>query len=66
MCKIFTTDEYKRRAEVKVVPLLIWSPDCEDVWGLDVQLQVILTLHPDDVNGQVQVLIALVHSETVL
>jgi len=34
--------------------------------GLDVQLRVILTLHLDDVNGQVQALVALTHSETVL
>lgn len=46
--------------------MLNWSPDCEDIWGLDVQLWVILTLHPDDVNGQVQDLVSLAHSETVL
>ena len=65
-CKIFTTDEYKCRGEVKLVPVLNWSPDCEDIRRLDVQLRVILTLHLDDVNGKVQALDALIHSETVL
>lgn len=30
---MLTADEYKRRGEVKVVPVLNWSPDCEDIWG---------------------------------
>jgi len=65
-CKICTTDEYKCRGEDEVIPMLKWLPDCEDIWGMDVQLHVILTLHLDDVNGHVQALVALTHSATVL
>lgn len=59
------TDEYKCR-EVKIIPMLNWSPDREDIRRLDVQLRIILTLHLDDLNGHVQALVILTHIETVL
>lgn len=66
ICKIFTADEYKCRGEFKVVPALNWSPDCEDIWGgagCTVSGNINIT---SGWCGQVQALVALTHSETVL
>lgn len=52
--------------KLKLSQCLIGHLTVKTYGGLDVQLWVILTLHLDDVNGQVQALVALTHSETVL